>query len=230
MSSCRIGSKSIIGKNRRLALFFVGVFVVLAALYVLYSALTTLQRLEVVEAERDHWQKPSEVIRALDVRQGSSVIDLGSGAGYFALKLSSLVGERGKVFAVDLRRISLTFLWIREMLRTPHNIRIIAGEEDNPKLPQGVADAVLICNTYHEFSQPDAMLAHAKAALRSGGRLVIVDRGPEPADVDAHREEHAIRPQDVRDRLASGGFEVLESNDSFITGADPWWLIVARKP
>ena len=77
------------------------------------SALNTIARLDVVEAQRDQWQRPSDVIRALDLTPGSMVVDLGCGAGYFTVKLSSLVGDRGRVIAEDIRRLPLMFLWLR---------------------------------------------------------------------------------------------------------------------
>src|SRR6185295_6794469 len=104
----------------------------------------TLNRLDAVESERDQWQRPADVLRALDLRPGNTVVDLGSGAGYFALKLSPVVGERGQVLAVDLRKLSLFFLWTRALLRGQHNVHVIVGKEDNPRLPAGAVDAVLI--------------------------------------------------------------------------------------
>jgi len=91
----------------RLALFLVSAILILLALNTLYSFTSTLNRLDVVESERDRWQRPLDVLRVLDLRPGNTVVDLGSGAGYFALKLSSAVGERGQVLAVDLRKLSL---------------------------------------------------------------------------------------------------------------------------
>jgi len=67
----------------------------------------------------------------------------------FALKLSALVGARGAVLAVDVRRESLAFLWIRRFIRDARNVRVILGTPDDPRLPVGAADAVLIANTYH---------------------------------------------------------------------------------
>ena len=77
------------------------------------SALDTISRLDVVEAERDQWQRPSDVIRALDLKPGNVVVDLGCGSGYFTLKLSLSVGESGRVIAEDIRRLPLSFLWFR---------------------------------------------------------------------------------------------------------------------
>jgi predicted methyltransferase len=82
-----------------------------------FSALQTFSRLDAVEANRDTWQRPSEVIAALDLKPGDGVVDLGCGSGYFTLKLSSLVGRDGRVIAEDIRRLPLAFLWFRAVAR-----------------------------------------------------------------------------------------------------------------
>jgi ubiquinone/menaquinone biosynthesis C-methylase UbiE len=204
-------------------------------MYVLDSALNTLQRLKVVEAERDRWQRPTDILRALDLREGSVVADLGSGAGYFTVKISPLVGSRGEVLAVDIRKLSLSFLWIRAVLQSPRNIHVIRGEPDNPYLPAEAVDAVLIANTYHEFRDPPLMLDHAYRSLRPGGKLVIVDRGPRPADRGEPTEVasgHDRPLQMVEEELRRKGFDIISRNDRFIDrpGDDLWWLLVARKP
>jgi len=81
--------------------------------FVVEEAGRTLVALGDVERERDTWQRADAVLRELDLRPGATVVDFGSGAGYFALKMAPRVAPGGRVFAVDLRRESLTFLWIR---------------------------------------------------------------------------------------------------------------------
>ena len=212
----------------RLALFLVCAILIFLAFNTLYSFTSTLNRLDVVETERDQWQRPVDVLRALDLREGNTVVDLGSGAGYFALKLSPAVGKRGRILAVDLRRLSLFFLWTRALLRGQHNVRVIVGEQDNPRLPTGTVDAMLICNTYHEFSNPELMLNHTFQSLRSGGHLVVVDRGPR-----AEAEHgHEVRLGAVENELRQKGFKIVRQDNHFIErpGDDPWWLLVAQKP
>ena len=92
------------------------VFVVLPVVYVTWEAVRTLGVLTTVERERDTWQRPDEILLHLDLRPGMTVVDLGSGAGYFALKIAPRVSPNGRVLAVDLRRQSLAFLWIRARL------------------------------------------------------------------------------------------------------------------
>jgi len=66
----------------RILLFLLGSILILSALYLSFAISNTLDRLDTVEAERDRWQRPNDVLRALDLREGSNVVDLGSGAGY----------------------------------------------------------------------------------------------------------------------------------------------------
>jgi len=80
------------------------VLVLVAVGFVAQQAIATLRALTFIERERDTWQRPDEIIEPLALAPGSTVVDLGSGAGYFALKLPPRVGPAGRVLAVDLRR------------------------------------------------------------------------------------------------------------------------------
>jgi ubiquinone/menaquinone biosynthesis C-methylase UbiE len=216
------------GHRGRLVLLLLSALVVFIAMCVLYSAIDTLRQLAVIESERDQWQRPVEVLRALDLRPGNTVVDLGSGAGYFALKLSPIVGKEGQVLAVDIRKLSLSFLWIRAFLSQKRNLHLILSDEDNPRLPPGTVDAVLIANTFHELRDPKVILDHVSRSLRAGGRLVIVDRSPPTNGSHVHEVERSS----VEAELREVGFEIVQSQDPFINrlGDDPWWLTVARKP
>ena len=129
---------------------------------------------------------------------------------------------------MDLRKLSLFFLWTRALLRGQHNVHVIVGKEDNPRLPAGAVDAVLICNTYHEFSKPGLMLDHVFRSLRLGGRLVVVDR----AGATEAQHTHEVPLEVVEGQLRSQGFEIVSHDDSLIhrPGDDLRWLVTARKP
>lgn len=213
----------------RLALFLVCAILIFLAFGTLYSFTTRLSQLDAIEADRDGWQRPFDVLRALNLREGSTVLDLGSGAGYFTLKLAPVVGKRGRVLSEDVRKLSLFFLWTRALTRGYFSVHVIAGEEDNPRLPRGALDAALICNAFHEFSNPELMVKHVFLSLRPGGRVVIVERGP-PATGAEHA--HEISLKGVETELRTAGFEIVAQNDHFIDPAsgDVWWLLTARKP
>jgi predicted methyltransferase len=217
----------------RIVLFLFCAILIFLGLNTLYSFTNTLRRLDAIESERDQWQRPSDILRALDLREGNTVADLGSGSGYFTLKLAPAVGKQGQVLAVDLRKLSLFFLWTRALLRGQHAVHVILGDEDDPRLPAGSMDAVLICNTYHEFSHPEVILTRVGQSLRAGGRLVIVDRAPRPAEV---QHTHEVSLSAVETELRQMGFEIVSQDDHFIErpsdsqGDELWWLVIARKP
>jgi len=208
-----------------LALFFAAVFA--------YSTSQALSRLDQIEAERDQWQRPAEVLAALDLKSGDSAVDLGCGSGYFSLRLSQPVGSAGRVIAEDIRSLPLVFLWLRTHLKHLGNISIVRGEPADPQLPSASITAVLIANTYHELRDTQPILAHVKQSLVSGGRLVVVDRAPSVAGADTMAAEHEISPERVERELRQAGFDLVSRVDRFVP-KDPdnesWWLIVARNP
>jgi ubiquinone/menaquinone biosynthesis C-methylase UbiE len=220
---------------RRIWIFLVCAFLGVPLVSVIYQAVATLDVLTQVERERDEWQRPSDVLALLSLREGDTVVDLGCGAGYFALKLSPMVGTTGGVLATDIRRESLAFLWIRATIGRHGNLRVIHGQPDDPRLPPVAADAVLISNTYHELAEPKRLLEILFRALRSGGRLVVLDRGPRAAAADArqHAVGHRLEPAIVERDIRGAGFAVASREDRFIdrpADDDIWWVIAARKP
>ena len=221
--------------TKRVVGVLVLVFVVVPAVYVLEEAVRTLGTLDRVERERDSWQRPEEIIRQLDLHPGLTVVDLGSGAGYFSLKIAPRVAPNGSVLAVDLRRQSLAFLWIRAVLGGHWNIHAIGGRVDDPNLPPAPVDVVLIANTYHELTAPEQILKTLYTSMRPGGRLVVVDRAPRGGgDTRATAEgPHEITRGVAERQINEQGFETVLRDDNFIGrpgDEDLWWLVVFRKP
>ncbi len=132
-----------------------------------------IRRME--SADREAWQKPDEVIAALNLRLGERVADVGCGPGYFTLPLAEAVGPTGKVWAVDVQAEMLDRL--REHLagREPSNIELQLAPENDPRLPPGQVDTVFIVNTYHHFSYRPVYVSKLRRALAPGGRIVIID-------------------------------------------------------
>jgi predicted methyltransferase len=218
----------------KLLTFLVSAVGFLIFLDVGFSALNTLSRLDTVEAARDQWQRPLEILQALNPRPGDTIVDLGCGSGYFTLKLSAAVGNRGRVIAEDIRLLPLIFLRARTILKKELNVSVIHGHPTNPHLLVNGVNAVLILNTYHELSDPHAIVAQVHSALVSGGRLVVVDRQPNPANVGIRENgEHEISAASVETDLRQMGFDIVGLQDRFVE-SDPnretWWLLVARKP
>jgi len=188
-----------------------------------------------VEAERDRWQRPEDIIRALAITRGDIVVDLGCGSGYFATRLAPVVGRDGRVLAVDIRRQPLVFLWIRRLMLGAWQIQVVLGNENDPHIGTDRVDAVLIVNTYHELTNAAAVMSTLHGVLKSGGRLVVADRRPRlgpGASAEAEKAQHRLSAPTPEAEMRRAGFALITRDDAFIDQPDddPWWLMVFTKP
>jgi SAM-dependent methyltransferase len=200
-------------------LFFVLAVITVVTLFLIYQLALTLDQLHVAEGKRDGWQRPDDVVESLKLTVGNTVADVGCGVGYFSLKLAPKVAEHGSVLAEDILSESLTFLRIRAFLHQLSNIHLIHGDFDDPHLPTEDVDAVLIANSYHEFTKPLAILGHTFRALRSGGRLVVLDRGPRSYHGESREiqmQQYEIAASVAEDEIRQRGFEIVSRDDRFI--------------
>jgi cyclopropane fatty-acyl-phospholipid synthase-like methyltransferase len=111
---------------------------------------------------RDSRQREEDcelLLEALAVKPGETVCDMGCGNGFYSLELAKLVGEKGKVLAVDIQREMLQMLKERAADEKINNIELIHGTVVDPKLPENSVDLMLMVDVYHEFSHPEEMLA-----------------------------------------------------------------------
>lgn len=124
---------------------------------------------------RAAWQKPERVLRALGVRRGQVVADVGAGPGFWTLPLARRVGRGGHVFAVDPEPAALDALRRRLAKAGVRNVTPVLNDDASPMLPDGSCDLVLVVNVYHHFAEPAAFLKRLTRCLKPGGRLVNID-------------------------------------------------------
>jgi predicted methyltransferase len=152
---------------------------------------------------RDAWQRPADVIVALRIAPGMTVVDLGAGTGYFLPHLSRDVGPSGKVIALDIEPDMVRYMKVRAAREGLANVASRLVPLDDPQLPAGSVDRVLVVDTWHHIDGRPAYAAKLRAALAPGGAVFVVDfkldatRGPPPA--------HRLSPERVAAELAQGG-------------------------
>jgi precorrin-6B methylase 2 len=185
--------------------------------------------------DRDKWQKSGELIRQLNLKPGSQVADIGCHEGYITFKLSTVVGEKGLVYAVDVEQHKLDMLKFNQEQSNAKNIIAVKGDYDDPKLPLNSLDAVIIVDTYHEMDDHETILQHVMNALKSGGRLVlcepIADERKKLLRADQERK-HELGMNYALEDLKNAGFTILKKQDPFVDRAekgDKMWLVVAVK-
>jgi arsenite methyltransferase len=148
-------------------------FLVFAAL--LLAGCAQLKQCAYQGVNRDHWQKPQQVIESLDIRPGAVVADLGAGGGYFTFRLAEAVGSGGKVYAVDIDRDMIRLISERAKQDDVANVETILAKPDAPQLPPAGVDLILTVNTYHHIENRAAYFANLRGYLRPGGRVAIID-------------------------------------------------------
>ena len=190
---------------------------------------------ESAQAKREIDLKMPEIIRALNLKDGSRIADIGAGDGYYDIPMSRAVGPGGRVCAEDISPSALKRL--RQHLDENHlaNVDVIEGVADDPKLP-GSLDAVLMVISYHEIEDHAKMLQHVSTALKPGGRFVVVDMTPHKTLTRPRADQvknHVIAPDLAQSEIRQAGFEVVSRDDHFIDNPDEEstrWMIVFRKP
>lgn len=142
-----------------------------------------ISRLE--DPSRAEWQQPDKVVKALKLHNGQTACDIGAGPGYFTLRLAREVGSSGHVYAVDVEPRILEVLRERVGVPMAKNVTPVLALADDPMLPDGLCDVILVVDTYHHFPDGPSYLARLARSLKRGGRI---------ANVDFHKRETPVGP------------------------------------
>jgi ubiquinone/menaquinone biosynthesis C-methylase UbiE len=164
--------------------------------------------------ERDQYQKPEEVMQALGLKTGMAVADLGSGSGYFTRRFVKAVTDTGKVYAIDVEQEMLTYTKAGiEQLHIPYTAEFILAKPDDPMLPSGSVDLIFVCNVYHHLENRAKYFVGIKAALKSGGRVAIVDfyHDKRSGEVGFPRQ-HLVARETVIAEMGKAGYRLLREH------------------
>lgn len=125
--------------------------------------------------EREKEEAPTKLIKALNVKEGMVIADIGAGSGYHTFRLAPMVGDKGKVLAVDIQQEMLDLMKKKAEKLGIKNVELLKGTETDPKLPKDAVDLILLVDVYHEFSHPYEMAEKMVASLKPGGRIAFVE-------------------------------------------------------
>jgi cyclopropane fatty-acyl-phospholipid synthase-like methyltransferase len=150
------------------------------------------------------------VIAALELPPNARVADLGSGTGYFAVRLARAVPS-GRVWGVDLEPDMVRHLNQRAADEGLSNLFSTLATPDDPLLTEAV-DLVLVVNTYHHIADRPGYFERLKAHLRPGGRVAVVDyrKGDLPFGPP---DSMKLAPAEVEREMAEAGYAVTSRHD-----------------
>jgi len=174
------------------------------------------------DPDRPQKLKIDRVMDVLGLAPGKAVADIGAGSGWFTVRASRRVGERGSVFAVEINPEYIKHIEARAKTENLSNIRTILGKPDDPMLPEKAVDAVLILKTYHEIEQPIVLMTRLRRSLRDRALVGIIDRNGSGGD-------HGIDRKMVIDEMSKAGFRLKEEHDFVVGDGMDYFLVFEVK-
>jgi ubiquinone/menaquinone biosynthesis C-methylase UbiE len=154
------------------------------------------------EEARDDRNEATTVMDLATLDPGMTVADIGAGDGYYTVRLADRVGAKGRVLAEDIDADARDRLAQRVLRESLDNVSVRLGTPDDPKLPENSFDRIFMVHMYHEVTEPYAFLWRLRPALRTGGRVIVVD-------VDRPTDQHGIPPQLLFCEFARVGFRLV---------------------
>ena len=124
---------------------------------------------------------PEEIIKQLNIKKGIKIADFGCGAGYFTIPLAKLVGNEGRVYALDVLEQALESVRSRAKLEGLFNIetrRCNLEILNNSGLENDSVDLVLLANILFQSENKIDIIKEAKRVLKKGGEMIIIDWKP----------------------------------------------------
>ena len=162
---------------------------------------------------REVYDRRREIVAASGVKPGMALADIGAGTGLFTRLFAREVGPQGKVYAVDISQVFIDNIRRTSREQGLANVEGVVSTQTATRLAPGAIDLAFVCDAYHHFENPQAMLRSLHRALRSGGALVVIDfqriHGHSSAWVMGHvraGKEPAIR------EIEAEGFKLAEDS------------------
>lgn len=162
------------------------------------------------DPERDRWQRPDTVIDILEFEGNETVLNIGSGTGYFSVRFAKAL-PRGKVIGVDIEPDMVRYLNERAENEDLPNLTSRVVEPDDPRISEPV-DMVFLCNTYHHIQDRVDYFKRLVEDFQPKGRLVIVDfvKGDLPVGPP---DRMKLSPEEVTSELSEAGYSLIQAAD-----------------
>lgn len=176
------------------------------------------------EDARDRVGEAEQVMRLANVSAGMSVADVGAGEGYYSVRLSPIVGRRGRVLAEDIVPETRDKLAQRVQRENLDNIAVKLGKPADPMLPPRSFDRIFLVHMYHEVTEPYEFLWHMREGLKDDGLVVVVDS-------DRPVKRHGMPPRQLICEFKALGMEPAKT--ARLTHAEAYFVafkIVGPRP
>ncbi|MGF3585170.1 MAG: class I SAM-dependent methyltransferase [Thermoplasmatota archaeon] len=158
--------------------------------------------------------KADQIIEKLDLKPGQIIADIGSGGGYFTYRFANIVGENGKVYAVDTNEELLEFIKKQVKEKGLTNVITVLTKSEHPSLPKHTFDYIFMRNMTHHLSNRVDYFKRLKDVLKTDGKVIIIEydgRGGFFSFQRLHR--HFVPKQTLIDEMKQAGYKIHKSFD-----------------
>jgi ubiquinone/menaquinone biosynthesis C-methylase UbiE len=160
---------------------------------------------------REAFDLRHEIVRAVRLKEGQSVADVGAGTGLFEPLLAQAVGPEGVVYAIDIAPPFVSHIAQRARTAGLTQVRTVLSTERSVELPASSVDVIFTCDAYHHFVHYRDMLASMRNALKPGGELIVVDFDIESKEIPRQMIGHVGRTKgEFRRQIEEAGFRLAE--------------------
>ncbi len=160
---------------------------------------------------RENAELPDRLVQNMDLSAADFVADIGAGTGYLTFRIAARV-PAGRVYAVDIQRAMLADIEARRDSLGVRNVETVLGTEQSPNLPPGSIDVALMVAAYHEFLYPWEMMSDVFAALKPGGKVILIEYRAEDETLEVDHL-HRLSQVQARKELEAVGFVFRYSRD-----------------
>lgn len=157
--------------------------------------------------------KPDQIIEAIALTPGQTIVDIGAGGGYFSLRFAELVGNEGKVYAVDTKQEFLEFIQESAQEKHLHNIVTILATEKRLDLPENNFDYIFMRNITHHISNRVNYFENLKNFLKPDGTIIIIEYKPTRSFSFRGLFKHHVAKETIMQEMAEAGYVLKEEFD-----------------
>ena len=163
------------------------------------------------DPKRDAYQKPQEVLAALNLSPGEVIADIGAGSGYFTFSLARHVSERGTIYAVDVSPDMILHINRRIRDLKVSNVVSILADPDDPLLPAASVNRFFFCDSWHHIENQTKYLSSMKRLLKPRGEIVVIDFHKKELPVGPPLEMRIAR-EDLITQMEENGFRLAKEH------------------
>jgi len=163
------------------------------------------------DPKRDAYQKPQEVLAALNLSPGEVIADIGAGSGYFTFSLARHVSERGTIYAVDVSPDMILHINRRIRDLKVSNVVSILADPDDPLLPAASVNRFFFCDSWHHIENQTKYLSLMKRLLKPKGEIVVIDFHKKELPVGPPLQMRIAR-EDLITQMEENGFRLAKEH------------------